>query len=341
MTRPDDLAGAGRRRTGWRAGAGLAAGAVLLAGCAAVPPVPAPATPSATPVVVEPAQAARIVTAASDALRAADTAGDPALLAQRVTGPEKDLRTAAFAVRAKGAQPAGTGAADELDPLTSMLPRQEGWPRFFLTVTDPGADEKPSLVVLRSDSAREPYRIWGTPSLLPGVSLPAVDAPSAGVEVVAPDEDTNLVAAPQAVADRYADVLTKGGASGFAAQFADDPYRSEVTASVAAQTAALSASGGTLTQQHTVQPGSVIAVRTRDGGALVVAALRWESTSTGPAGGRSGTLDPVLAALAGRERATSATVVREEVLAFAVPPTDGGPVRVLAAESGPVSVTAA
>ncbi|NIZ92501.1 hypothetical protein [Kineococcus rubinsiae] len=319
----------------------LAGSASLLAGCATLPVASTPAAPARTPIVVEPAQAARIVTAASDALLAADTAGDPALLPARVQGPERDLRAAAFAIRAAGAQPAGTGAADELAPLTSMLPRQEAWPRFFFTVTEPGADQKPSLVVLRSESAREPYRVWGTPSLLPGVSLPPTDAPAAGVDVVAAGETTNLVAAPQAVAEHYADVLTKGGASEFAGQFADDAYRGEVAASTAAQTAALTGAGGTLTQTHTFEPGTVLAVRTRDGGALVVAALRWESTSKGPAGGRPGTLDPVLAALAGRQQATTATVVREEVVAFAVPPTDGGPVRVLAAESGPVSVTAA
>lgn len=220
------------------------------------------------------------------------------------------------------------------------MPRVEGWPRWFATVTDDGADRSPSLVVLRSQDARDPYRVWASPSLLPGASLPTTGTPSDGVAVVGLDEDTNLPATPADVASRYADVLLRGDASEFASAFAPDSYREGITAALADQTRALEASGGTLTQEREVLPDSVLASRTRDGGALVVAGYRWTVVSRGPSGGIAGPLDATLAALAGTDRTLAASVVREEVVVFTVPPAGAGSIGVVAVQSGPVSVDA-
>ncbi|WP_337061628.1 hypothetical protein [Kineococcus sp. G2] len=325
--------------------AALAACAAVLAlpACAELPAVTAPAAAAGerAALVVQPAQAARVAQAATAPLEAA---GDPAAtdldaLAERVTGPELDLRRAAAAVAAAGVTPPAAGA-DDLDAISSVLPRQDGWPRWFLTVTEPGEDGKPSVVVLRSPSAREPYRVWGTPSLLPGASLPTTGAPADGAAVVAPDEDTNLPMSPRAVAERYADVLLHGDGSEFADLFTADAYRSSVVSSAQEQARALEAAGGSLTQERTLLDDSVVAVRTRDGGALVVAGYRSSVTASGPDGGRPGTLQDVAAALAGRDGGvTSVTTVLEEVVVFAVPP-GGGQVSVVAVQSGPVSVEA-
>ncbi|WP_432536489.1 hypothetical protein [Kineococcus arenarius] len=320
-----------------------AACAALLAlpACAQLPVVHAPAAAGEhVPLVVQPAQAARTAEAATAPLQAlADPAAtDLEALEQRVSGPELALRRAAATVAAAGVTPPATGA-DDLDAISSVLPRQGTWPHWFLTVTEPGEDTKPSLVVLRSPSAREPYRVWATPSLLPGVSLPTTGAPAEGAAVVAPDEDTNLPMSPAAVAERYADVLLEGDAGEFSGQFTTDAYRQDVLASVQEQRRALEAAGGSLTQERTLLEDPLLAVRTRDGGALVVAGYRWTTTLRGPAGGLPGQLDPVLAALAGRASATGVTVVREEVVVFAVPPGQGQ-VAAIAVQSGPVSVEA-
>lgn len=321
----------------------VAGGALLvLTGCASLPAVQAPATGDQVPLVVQPAQATRVVEQVQAVL--AD-ASDPAavdldVLAARTEGPEFDLRRAAATTARAGATPPATGAADDLDPQTAVVPRTAGWPRWFATVTEDGADGAPSLVVLRSADAREPYRVWASPSLLPGASLPTTGAPSDGVAPVALDEDTNLPATPADVASRYADVLLAGDGSAFAAEFAPDSYREGTTAALAAQTAALEASGGSLTQEREVLPDSVLASRTRDGGALVVAGYRWTVVSRGPDGGVPGPLDPALAALAGTDRALAATVVREEVVVFSVPPAGAGSIGVVAVQSGPVAVDA-
>ncbi|WP_432499238.1 hypothetical protein [Kineococcus gypseus] len=256
----------------------------------------------------------------------------------RTSGPELELRRAASTVARAGAT-APAVSADDLDALSSVLPRQREWPRWFLTVTEAGPDLRPSVVVLRSAGAREPYRVWGTPSLLPGASLPTTGAPADGAAVVAPDEGTNLPMTPQQVAEGYADVLLRGDASEDAAGFAPDAYRDGVLASVQQQTRALEASGGSLTQERTLLPDPVLAVRTRDGGALVVAGYRSSVTAAGPAGGLPGRLQEAAAALAGRADFTSVTTVVQEVVVFAVPP-GRGPVSAVAVQSGPVSVEA-
>jgi hypothetical protein len=289
-------------------------------------------------------QATRILGEATQVLDAAEQAQDPAALAVRVVGPEQELRAAAYAIRRAGATPAATGAADDLTPQTWLVPRQSAWPRWFVSVTQPGADRKPSMVVLRSESARTPYRVWAQPSLLPGASLPATAAPVDGVVALKTASAAGLVASPEDVAIRYAQVLDAGPASPLAGQFGADAYRDGVQASTVQQSDALRAVGGSLTQQRSVVPGSVTALRTTKGGALVFAELRWQSTLTGPPGGLAGKLDPAVAALAGRPEALGVTLVRDEVLVFEVPPAGASgaaaKVQLLAAESGPVSATA-
>ena len=195
-----------------------------------------------------------------------DPAADPATvdltaLATRVGGPELALRTAARTVAAAGATPPPTGGADDLDAITSVLPRQEGFPRWFATVTAPGADQAPSLVVLRSPSAREPYVVWATPSLLPGASLPTLAAPAGGVAAVPAGETVNLPLSPRAAAEHYAEVLTDGAGSAHAGEFADDAYRDGVQAATRAESAALAASGGSF------EPGALRPARRGPGGA--------------------------------------------------------------------------
>ncbi|WP_432564727.1 hypothetical protein [Kineococcus sp. SYSU DK003] len=318
------------------AGIGLLA---LLSSCAQLPTATAPTAGDAQALVLQPVQATRVVDAATAVLTAAadPATSDPAALAARVGGPELQFRTAAHTIAAAGATPPPTGGADDLTAITSILPRQDGFPRWFATVTGAGADQAPSLVVFRSASAREPYTVWATPSLLPGASLPTLAAPAGGVAVVAADEATNLPLTPADLAAHYADMLTAGDSSRYAAEFAPDAYRQGVADATAAERSALEAAGGRFTQERSVLPDGVLAVRTRDGGALVVAGYSWSTTSAGPAGGQAGTLDPALAALAGTGQALEATVTRQEVVVFSVPPGQG-PVSVVGAESGPVSV---
>ncbi|GAB7190456.1 hypothetical protein NUM3379_11620 [Kineococcus sp. NUM-3379] len=326
-----------RARAATPATALVAAGCVLTA-CAQLPAPQPVAPPAAPPPVVTPAQASRIWGEVVDAVAAADAARDPALLPDRVTGPEQALRTARYTLQRAGVQPVPTYAADELRPQAAYVPRLAGWPRWVVGVTRAGPDQLPSLAVLRSQGPREPYRLTASPSLLSGATLPPAGAVAEGVEAVAADDGEGLAASPEQVAERYGDVLLRGAASEFATFFADDSYRPQVGAVTLRDGDAVRAVGGTYEQRRSVVPGSVVALRTTDGGALVLAAYDWTVTHTVPPQARAGELTPVLATLAGRPSVQGAARVSAEVLAFVVPPAGAGPVRVVAAESGPVAV---
>ncbi|PPK98642.1 hypothetical protein CLV92_101341 [Kineococcus xinjiangensis] len=328
-----------RRGAVTRAG-GLLSTGVLLAGCAPTPVPQAQVETAAPRPVVTPEQATRISQAAVEAVADADAAADPALLTERVAGPELALRSARYAAARAGAPAGPAYGADVLEPLSAFVPRQEGWPRWLITVTQPGPDRLPSLALLRSESAREPYRLWASPSLLSGVSLQPAGSPAAGVEAVDPEGAAGLAAAPSEVAQRYADVLLRGPDSLHAAEFAEDSYRSEVAVVTRADAEAVRAAGGTYAQERALVPGSVVAARTDDGGALVMAAYDWSVTHSLPPEAGTGRLAPVFAALAGREAVRGATRRWVEVMAFAVPPAGSGPVRVVAAQHGPVAVEA-
>lgn len=320
--------------------AALGVTALTLTGCAQLPTAATPTPGDGEPLVVEPVQANAVVEAAGAVLQGAT---DPATvdltaLATRVSGPELEFRTAAHTIATAGATPPATGAADDYTAISSILPRDDGFPRWFATVTDAGADQAPSLVVFRTDSARDPYTVWASPSLLPGAALPTLAAPADGVATVAADEDTNLPAAPRTIVDHYADVLTNGDSSEFVGEFGADAYRDGVQAAVEADTSAVEGAGGTFEQDRTVVPDSTLAVRTRDGGALVVAAYTWTTVLGIPDRAISGTLDPAFAALAGRDTAQTTTVERRSVVVFSVPPGQGA-VQLIALESGLVSVT--
>jgi hypothetical protein len=193
-----------------------------------------------------------------------------------------------------------------------------------------------------SPSARAPYGLWAQLHLLPGAALPAAAPGAAGVQALAPTAQ-GLVMTPAAVAARYADVLNRGAVSGYASSFARDDFRAQVEQRLAADRAAIVTPGfATLSSAHTPIPGAVYALRTSDGGALVLVALRQVYVAVVRSG--AVTVDADLAALAGRagrlQFTRSLTRTSVEVLAFQVPATTlGGPVRLVAASKADTSAT--
>jgi len=143
---------------------------------------------------------------------------------------------------------------------------------------------------------------------------------------------------PEQVAIRYADVLNRGPASAFAGAFTADTYRTQLNARLGSDRAAIVKSGvATLVSAHSRVPGAVYAVRTADGGALVVVAIRQDYRVLVTPGKGAVTADPDLAALAGRSTfSTGLDRIATEVLAFHVPPS----VPTSATASGSPSATA-
>lgn len=291
------------------------------------------------PVVLD-GQVEEIRSEVSAVLTAADEAQDAASLDARLTGPALELRQARFALRAAlPTAPSPPALGGEL--LLDVTPAATPWPRFFLTATRPADGGVPRLQVLTQAGPREPYKLASWVTLLPGVTLPAVSQEEPP-EPLPPAETSGLVASPQEVVERYSDVLDKGADSEYADDFAADPFREQVLAEQQAEREAVS-EFFLYSLDHAPREGAVWAVRTADGGAIVLGAIDAQRRFQVTAPGARLPLPADLAALAGVAEATQLGVVDSlEMVAFAVPPEGSDdPITVLGGERGVLSASAA
>ncbi|MFP5335601.1 MAG: hypothetical protein ACLGIV_09830 [Actinomycetes bacterium] len=327
-----------RRRATWAAL--VAASSLLLAGCGEEPlPEPRPVEVDGPVPVVLDEQVESIRANVENVLATGDEAKDAAPLTARVDGPALQLRTARYTVaRAVADQPAPTPLSGEL--LLDVSPAADGWPRWFLTATRPAPDAVPQIQLLTQTGPRELYKLTAWVTMLPGTTLPetSVEEPP---EALPPTEPSGLVAAPADVVARYADVLTKADASEHAGAFAEDPFRTQVLGEQAAEREAVS-EFFSYTVAHTPREDAVWAVRTADGGAVVLGVMDAVRTFTVTAEGAKLPLPADLAALAGTPEATkTASVTSLEMVAFVVPPEGSDdPVTVLGGERGTLAATA-
>ena len=318
----------------------LAATLALLAGCAdeALPQPRPRADDDAVPVVID-VQIERIRAELVASVEAGDAAQDPAPLQARLAGPALELRQARYTVRrALPDQPGPAALGGEL--LLDITPAAQDWPRFFLTAQRPGPDAVPKLQLMTQATARDPYRLQAYVTLLPGVTLPGVP-PEEPAEALPPAEASGLVAAPADVVARYADVLTFGDASVFKDAFAPDAFRTQIIGEQNAERGAVSAFFA-YEAVHRLRPDAVWAVRTEDGGAIVLGAIDATRSFSITVPGAKLPLPADLAVLAGVPEATQrAAVTSLELVAFSVPPEGGGaPITVLGGERGVLSATA-
>lgn len=309
---------------------------LALAGCAAgqggVSAVPDPVGPH--PVVLA-AQARGILDKVTAGTASSVTAGTAAGIGPRVVGPQATMLATSLRLPAK-VRP--TGPATDLTWQRLLVPAQTGWPRWFAGVGTAPSRATPVIWVLTSSSARAPYGLWGELAMLPGAQLPDVAPVDRGAPELARDA-TGLVASPEDVAGWYADVLGAGSGSRHAGAFAPEVFRSQVLRKTAGDRAKLQQVRGTVTSRHTVV-GAPLALRTTNGGALVIAALTETYTVRLPAdAGSVGFDDPVVSALAGRSSFRSQVVqTSTELVAFAVPAASaGGRIEVVAAAKARLS----
>ncbi|MGN8246698.1 hypothetical protein ACTHAM_000363 [Cellulomonas soli] len=309
-----------------------------LAACAAPLPQPAPdAVPPVPPAAVTLEQSRSVLDQLSQVLSAADTALDPAALSSRVAGPALAIRTAEY-VRstATGGQKGPTALPTGEQAL--IVPQTDQWPRTQLVVTEQPDDlQAPRILVMRQESPRDQYHLWGWARLGQGVQMPMTADPGTGSPVLAADA-TGLLLTPNDVLTQYADVLTSGDGSAAAPQFAPDFFRTGIETARQTYTAAVE-SVGTVAETYTPQLDSVVALSTVDGGAIVVGQLTTVTTLTVSQG--SLTLDPTDAALSGKPSVTAnLTYTWADVLVFYVPPAGAAAqVQLLAGEHARVSVS--
>lgn len=275
-----------RSATRTAAVAGALAGAILLAGCAS--PLPT-ASPDPTPTEAVPAltadQMAEVRTAVGATLDEAGAANDVAHLANRLAGPALSLRTSQLAVAAvRGNQDLITVLPTDVQQ--DIITTTDSWPRQAYAVTVQPEDlQSPRLLAYDQATARDPYKLWAWVRLFPSATLPTFAGPAVGSESV-PLDDASLLVTPADAVAQYADVLNLGAGSAYAGSFADDPLRAWVANNATVQMAELSKAAGTMTMTFTPTPDEVRAVRTADGGAMVMAGLSALETRTIEEGGK-------------------------------------------------------
>jgi len=329
------------RRRGVAAAVSLALVAVL-AGCGSPLPRPDPEpVPPVAPAAMSVAQSNDVLTAVGSVLTQADATLDASALPPRVEGPALAIRSAEY-VRATATGGAKPPTVLPTTAQVEIVPQTTTWPRTQLVVTTQPDDlQAPRILALQQSGPREPYRLWGWARMGQGVQMPPTAAPATGSAVLAPDA-TGLVVTPTEAMTQYADLLSNGAASPFAATFAPDAFRAGIEAARAATVAGVEAAG-TVTETYTPDAAPLVSLATVDGGALVVGQLTTVSTVTlTVAGGTIPIQDPFYAALTGTTSAGSSFVrTFSDVLVMYVPPAgSGAPVQVLAAEHAVTSAAA-
>jgi hypothetical protein len=283
-----------------------------------VEPDPRPAAP---PAAVLPVQTERILADLAEGLEESLAAGSPASL-RRIEGAALEMRTAEFAMA--GADPEEVTVEDLGVEFTgTIVPTTKEWPRSFIAVTAPGPGGAQYLYLLTQDTARSAYTMRHWVRLLAGVTLPLTAPADVGSAVLDPASPGDLSMAPEAALAAYVaakDDPTSPQAGVFAAA---DPAREAWAGLVDRWSAALESIDGEVGSASSVVPGSVYAMATADGGAIVTGIVRSRLTLRIPDNtqGQSFSLAPYFGALG----AGSTTVSQAATIEFASPVALGVP----------------
>ncbi|GAA3619052.1 hypothetical protein GCM10022223_39840 [Kineosporia mesophila] len=320
-----------------RAALGLLLTPLVVAGCGEETlTVVAPQADTQAYPVVESGQARSILDAVDKAVSAGVSPKDTTETADaRLLGPYLEIRLAEAEVAARRKKKAGT--PDEVTREALIVPRTTDWPRFFLAVGRSRQASTYLVRVLRSDSARDPYGLWAETMMLPGASLPET---TTDPSMLTQDAD-GLLLAPKEAIEGFAGYLNGKGKGKGAENFRRSEYSDQLLQRLEADEKALK-EVATVSSKHVAVDENPLAMRTDDGGALVIGRLRQTYTVKVKSGsGKVKVKDADLAALAGSKDALqfskSFTRTAVEVVVLHVPAQDSKErVRVVAAEKGDV-----
>ncbi|MGX5716505.1 hypothetical protein [Arthrobacter sp. MAHUQ-56] len=329
----------------------LAAGmtAAVLAGTAAAAqaatPSPAasgnasaPATSGGLPVLLD-SQFRRILEQVSSATDAGDAAKDAAKLAERVAGPELEVRTQNYKIRSQVGSYEPRMPVRSTKLLTTVVTMDRTWPRSVLAVTQGEGNVVPQILTLVQQSPRENYKLMETTPLQPGTTFPNISR--GGTQTLAPADKAGLLYSGEEAMSGLADRLTS----------ADSPFKDKLvegesspyiadTLSYQAEVAK-AGENGNFTFTHKVVPESTVVFRTSDGGALVLGRINFGFEGTPKAAGDKLTIGDDAAALAGGKETTTGMVLNfAESMAVYIPPAGSSdPMKLVAATRGLVGAS--
>jgi hypothetical protein len=343
------IEGSGRRRSGRRLIAVVPVVLVAtigLAGCSPDywPQAPsgsstAGATPTATatgspagsglqPPAITTAQANRIVERIVAVQTQADKNGDAKLAATRFEGPALAERTAEYTIR-KTDKTAQAPITIPTGRLTVTLPQQsDSWPRtVFVVVQSATSTTTPPVgVMLKQDSARDPYKVDYLVGLEADAKLSNLPSATVGAARLAPDVKL-LEMQPDQLAAAYADILKNGDASTSAKDFdaTGDTLRDKIGKPYKDAKAKKLPTTAKIAYTSAVGDEPSIALSTNDAGAIVSVSLDEIETVTPTKAGAEVNPEGEVKSLSGVAKSTKGITATYGVqLLFSVPPVGSG-----------------
>lgn len=242
----------------------IAASAVLLAGCA----VPHHRSSTA---VDEPAissgGASRLLVHFNRVRKQADSARDPGVLAEVEGGRLLAVDTGLYHV-STALSPRRTGARGPWTSATQLfVPRFTRYPLWFVAVVEDTGQGTQVAAVFTRTSVTTPWRVVLAPQFAARTRLPPVRTLPGGDQVPLPmTARSGLAGSPDQTVDQYCAVL-EDARSRFAGAFAPDSFVHQMRS-------VRSSSGPARSSQHWDRLPGGYALRTADGGALVLVAVR-------------------------------------------------------------------
>jgi hypothetical protein len=284
-------------------------------------PASAAATATATaeqaagqPVLLE-AQFSRILDAVANAVSTADAAKDAAQLQDRVAGAALDVRSANYRIRSQVADYAAVVPVTSSRLLTRVIPSDAAWPRTTMAVTQGDENPVPQLLTLVQVSPRDNYKLVGASPLLPGQTFPTMDA--SGPAPIPADDASDLQYSPAEALGGLGDVLNSTSST-WRDRLAPSPYIADVDSY---QQDIVSASpDGSFGFTHISDPARIHALRTADGGAIVVGQLTFTVDGTPKAeGAKLNVADDAAVFTGGKETSTGLNLTFTEPVVLYVP----------------------
>lgn len=313
-----------------------AALALVLGGCAYAPTLVSSPSGKNLPPAIDQVRFEKIVSDTAAAAKLGDDTHDTSKMAVRFVNPALSMRAGeyAWAGSVKGAKL----KAFPLGKPQIMVVGQAGeWPRYLMSVSPVVKGQPLYVYAFVQSQARSNYALWGYVKLFSKAKFPATFVPEMGSPVVGAN-DAGLAMVPGKVASQYAALLNNPGdkvkdvfdtsLDTFLASF--NQKRADY-ANLARQ-----APGVAIGVKASVGPDGFVSLGTNDGGALMMASLRYEISMTTP---RKMNLSPLARTFTGKTSAQSAlTETHAAVVLFYLPPS--GKVKVLGATSAPVAMSA-
>jgi hypothetical protein len=285
------------------------------------PAAPAPLPPY--PAVTE-AQFRTIVERVANQVLLADQALDAGLLESRMANPTFTMREAQYRLRDFD-QDLGQILPVSTTPIRLLVPQQtREWPRVVFAVVQEGAEaNSPSVgLVLRQESARSDYQLIYHVLLAPDVILPAMPTVDVGAPRLARDSKLLPVSPADTVAG-YADVLARGPESpswGLFDTLTDDLY---TLVGPDGQQLRSESFGSDLELELAIDvtDDQIVALATRENGALVFGVIT-ETESVRPVeSGANINATPAVRALTGQPQSPDGFSARYDMhVVWYVPP---------------------